>query len=216
MRHKQKNRICLIWTVTVILVLTVLSIGVTFSRYRTDIFGDLTFENRESSEVYLWGEKTEEGVLLPLPGTWTVTDVTKTMFFTVTNGLPAVPEEINPEGEVIAEATEPVVMERDMTVSIQLAVNQGLADGEALHILLRIGDESIPAHAEPIPEGTDLHTKFGDGWVYRFLDDKGEPRRWALPGGQWAELSGELVCQEYNIESLDCVMQLQVIAEDNR
>ena len=215
MRHNQKNRICLVWVMAVISILTVLSVGVTYGRYRTDIYGDLTFENRKTEKVYLWGKKTEEGALLPLPGSWTVTDLSKTMPFTVTNGLPAAREETAPGGEITAETTQPVLSERDMTVSIQLAVNQGLTDAKALQVLLRMDEESIPAQAEPIREGTELHEKFGDGWIYRFLDDKGKPRCWELPGGQWSELSGELVIVDYTIDSEACIMQLQVIAEDN-
>ena len=202
-------------TLVVLVLVLVLSVGVAYGRYRTDLFGDVGFTNRESAEVYLWGAKSETGEYLPLPGNWTATDLAKTLAFTVTNGLPMVPEEMESAGETATEPTEPMFQERDITFTLQLAVNQGIGSTEELVLLLRVGEESIPAQAEPIREGTELYEKFGSGWVYRFLNEKGEPYRWILPGGAMSELTGELVCQNYTMISEACIMQLQVIAEDN-
>lgn len=73
-------------------------------------------------------------------------------------------------------------------------------------------EKEFTAEVMRIPEKTALYYSFGDGWVFRFLDEEGEELTWILEGGQ-------LSCVEMNI-TIDSaalagtsLLQLQIIGE---
>lgn len=72
---------------------------------------------------------------------------------------------------------------------------------------------SYAAHILRIPKNSALYHSFGDGWVFRFLDDQGEELTWTLE-------EGKLSCVEMNItitgDALEgtSLFQLQIVAEE--
>lgn len=63
---------------------------------------------------------------------------------------------------------------------IYVLVSQGAEKAETLQITLTAQGQSYTAQAQAILEGSALHKSFGNGWVYRFLDDQGQEKVWSL------------------------------------
>lgn len=63
---------------------------------------------------------------------------------------------------------------------IYVLVSNGIEDPDKLKITLITQGSRYTAQAQSIVPGSVLHKSFGDGWVYRFLDDQGQEKTWTL------------------------------------
>ncbi len=63
---------------------------------------------------------------------------------------------------------------------IYVLVSKGVEDPDKLDISLTAQGRRYTAQAQAIVPGSVLHKSFGDGWVYRFLDDQGQEKTWTL------------------------------------
>lgn len=181
-----------------ILVSVMLTVGVAFGRYRTELDPfEYWFAPRDPDSVYLWGGKTGE-TFEPLPGSWTVEESGGILPFLVTNGIKS------------------EFAEKDVTFAVQIAATEGILDGSNLNLELSVVDgEKEPAYmakAEEITAGTQFYAEFGGGWLYRFCDEEGNEMTWTLEGGQLSEFSGELHISGSIDSKYYSMLQLQIVA----
>ena len=151
-----------------------LAVGSTWARYRTDYSGNVTIAAGKpvNALVGTWddetGKFTESSELL-----WTEEDGTMNLAFAVSN---------NSVGE-------------DCTVRVRLIVSLGAwsEDFDAKSVVISDGTESKYT-MEPlrIVKNSAMYYTFGDGWMFRFLDEDGEEACWTLEGGK-------LTCKEFGI-----------------
>ena len=181
-----------------VLISVVLTIGVTWARYRTELNPfEYWFVARNPQQVYLWGEKTGD-TYTGLPGSWTVSESGSSLPFLVSNGI----------------ATE--FPEQNVRIAIQVAATEGIGSGDNLILQLAVVDgEHEPIYdgkAERIASGTTFYNQFGDGWLYRFYDEEGNEMTWVLEGGQLSEFSAELHISGSVDPKFYSMLQMQVIA----
>lgn len=179
------------------LVSIVLTVGVAWGRYRTELDPfTYWFVPRNAEAVYLWGGKAND-TYTELPGSWTVAESESILPFLVSNGISS------------------EFSQTDVRITIQLAATEGILDGKNLTLQLAVVDgETEPVYssrAEQIKEGTTLYDEFGGGWLYRFYDDAGNEMSWTLEGGQLSEFSGELHIAGTIDTEYYSMLQLQVI-----
>ncbi len=181
-----------------------LFVGVTWSRYRTQLQADLQYTPHAPSQIFLWGERTAEGEFSTLPDTWRVDGGTYEVPFAVTNGIAGK----NGQSDLFAR--------EDMGISIRIAVTEGIKDPGNFSVQLRLNDANGTFYqgvAEKIPETSPLYSTFGDGWVYSFRNTDGEEPRWILEGGSLACFEAMLI-YEVSSETIDySMMQMQVVAD---
>jgi len=188
--------------VLLILVSIMLTVGVAFGRYRTELDPfEYWFAPRDPDSIYLWGGKTGES-FDPLPGSWTVDETGSTMPFLVTNGIKS------------------EFSEKDVTFAVQVAATEGILDGNNLSLeLLVVDGENEPtyiAQAEKITEKTQFYNEFGEGWLYRFYDEEGKEMTWTLKGGEMSEFSGELQISGMIDSKYFSMLQLQIVAQSGK
>ena len=70
------------------------------------------------------------------------------------------------------------------TGAVYVLVSQGMESPDKLHITLTAQGRTYTGQAQSIVEGSALHKSFGDGWVYRFLDNQGQEITWELDPAQ--------------------------------
>ena len=58
----------------------------------------------------------------------------------------------------------------------------GLGAAENLSAVLTVDGKAYTAAARPVDVDSPVHTSFGEGWVYCFLDAEGNELRWLLEG----------------------------------
>lgn len=168
-------------------------VGTSYARYQ-QIIGEPTsmyIEGRERDVITLYGGDVsyawlEQNSMPDLESSWTVTAGGAELKFSVTNG------------ESLA-----VFAQRDQEFRIRLIAGLSIEKPENLQVTL-VREEAVPAEttgdglilqaetteqvtftgkAEEIVSGTALYHAYGDGWVYRFYDEKGEEIVFELPGG---------------------------------
>lgn len=180
-----------------------LIVGIAWGRFRSEVQGDQKYTPRVPSQVYLWGEKTEDG-FARLPDTWKVDGGSYEVPFTVTNGIYGTGEQAD------------LFARKDMDIFLRIAVTEGIKDGENFSVQLRLKDETgtfYQATAQKIEEDSPLYSTFGDGWVYVFRNNDGQEPCFTLPGGTVSCLEATLV-YEVKPDTIDySMMQLQVVAE---
>lgn len=67
---------------------------------------------------------------------------------------------------------------------LYVLASEGIENPDKLEIVLTAQGVRYTAQAQPIVPGSVLHRSFGDGWVYRFLDDQGQEKTWDLKPAQ--------------------------------
>lgn len=186
-----------------LLVGMLLIIGIAWGRFRSNVQGDQKYTPRVPSQIYLWGEKTEDG-FMPLSDVWKVDGGSHEVPFTVTNGIYGTGEQ------------EDLFARNDLNVYLRIAVTEGIADGENLTVELRLKDAEgtfYQATAQKIEEDSPLYNTFGDGWVYVLRNNNGEEPRFTLRGGEISALEATLVYEVKPDTIGYSMMQLQVVAE---
>lgn len=63
---------------------------------------------------------------------------------------------------------------------LYVLVSAGIENPDKLVITLTDEDGQYTAQVQPIAPGSVLHRSFGDGWVYRFLDEQAQEKIWVL------------------------------------
>lgn len=192
----------------------ILSIGTTLARYRSDTEKAILFEPRAPITVTV--SKPSETLALDTEsaiGWEKQTDGSMLLNFVVSNAI-------------TDAKSEKTYQEESIEVRVRLVGSLAAwSESETAKVILTDGTllKSDSQTAEPqekeftaevmrIPEKTALYYSFGDGWVFRFLDEEGEELTWILEGGQ-------LSCVEMNI-TIDSaaltgtsLLQLQIIGE---
>lgn len=195
------NRIGLLAVLFVVSLM--LAVGTAWGRYRTQLTGDIYYQTREPTQIYLFGGKDESGY----------TQLTDHWQVVAGGGGSSLPLLVsNTDGTSIPR--------RDIRFSLRLAATQGIGAGEnwslSLHVTGADGSVSVYSGvAQAIASDTELHDQFGDGWVYRFYNTDGSEVEFTLPGGIQSEWYGAVVCSAADPGSDPALLQLQVIARDN-
>lgn len=200
---RRKNISALGLIFVLIAVSAALTIGVAWGRFRTELTGNIHFQNRQPAEICLYGGKDDTGYI-DLPDQWTVTEsgAGSSLSLLVTNG------------------TIEKYAQNDVNFYLRLATTDGIGDAENLKISLYVNtiDGAVSAYdavAQAISQDTQMYEQFGSGWVYRFYDTDGNEAEFSLPGGALSEYSAVLVCNKVNLGADPNLLQLQVIARDN-
>ncbi len=137
--NKQKH-IALLAVVILLLTAVILSLGLTYARYRTEIVGDLAFSAKPVEQPVLSGQS------------WNTTQDADVLTFSLEKSAENV--------RLYLAVSEGVVISDAVTVSLTLPAAE---DG---------GEETVvQAAAQEIEEGSALHTLFGAGHVFRFVDE---------------------------------------------
>lgn len=198
----------------------VLAVGTSLARYRYETQKKLLFEPRAPIAVMVtkltgtgaldtktavgW-EKQEDGKLL--------------LNFAVTNVTSA------------ADAEEVTWQEQDLEFRVRLvgslkAWTEDQAEDVTEEVILTDGtllqtttgspetakEKEFVAEVMRIPENTSLYHSFGDGWVFRFLDEEGEELTWELEGGVLSCVELDITIDASAVSDTS-LLQLQIIAE---
>lgn len=67
---------------------------------------------------------------------------------------------------------------------LYVLVSEGVESPDKLEISLTADGVRYTAQAQPIVPGSALHRSFGNGWVYRFLDDQEQEKSWTLEAAE--------------------------------
>lgn len=179
--------------------LLIVSVGVTYARYREDHQGSVAFQIKESETVFLGiidnNEFTQVSQL-----EWKVEDNSATLQFAVANGT-----------------SEMDYSNRNQEVQLCLIGSLGLMKEEKLPIVsvffkTQEGEvKNIQASVSAIEKGTALYHSYGDGWLYRFYESTAEGNRefsWALPGGEFSYIALTVKMEGETSENLSLLQPL--------
>ena len=206
-----------------------LAVGTTLARYRTDDQKTIIFEPREPVSVTLGRMKmNEETETLEFDSTaaigWeTQGDGSALLNFVVSNQeQQEEPLEVRVRllGSLHAWSGEEsaILGETEATTAATGETTEPVLPGGTIVLTdctpVEEGQEqpSYAAYVMRIPENSALYHSFGDGWVFRFLNDEGEELTWTLE-------DGKLSCVEMNITITGdalagtSLFQLQIVAE---
>ena len=157
-------------------------------------------ENTETPEIAQLSEEPEERMFdHESRSAWQRVDGVSRLDFAVANGkLVTVKDETTG-----AEVTEPQFAQGDQQVMLQLVGSLGVWNGQDEFVLtlkapsrVKLGEfEEITATVQRIDPESLLYRNFGDGWIFTFLDEKGEPLSWTLEGGKFSVLELQLTLQ---------------------
>lgn len=189
------TRLQLIVAIVLITGCLVGACGVTFARYRVQQAADLLFQAQKNAMVYLGVE--QEGAFVCQQSAWQETeDGTMALSFAISNGQ---------SQEVFAQA--------DQTACVRLVASLGAWSAESTgQLILTVGESTYIATAERISEGTALFSEFGEGWIFRFLNDAGEEYTFPLDGGALHYTVMQLTFTD-TIQNTN-LLQLRVVAEN--
>lgn len=201
-----------------LVVCVLLTVGVSYARYRTGAMARIDFESRSLSQLWLWelapvsegGEESPEPTAphAPQNGVWSEIDGDTNVFrFRLTNG-----------------ETEQSVAETDILADVLLDVGQGFDDPWWLNVTLYTTNDNneelrylgVPTQ---IAEGSVLYNRFGEGWCFRFyplteqdtVDMHKEPLRWVFPGGEYTVREAELRIMGAGVTSVQCPVRLRFV-----
>lgn len=185
-----------------------LATGTTFARYRVDTSAAMAMEARPRDQVLLgkWETDPQTGKTVfdtETQNTWKTVDGTTALEFSVSNGT-----------------DEETFAYEDLKVYVRLVASLDIryeGTGPVVKLVAPSQEEEgeqveYTGKPERIPEGTQLHLTFGDGWIYRFYDEKGEEVYQTLPGGVLSGMDMKLVLEE-NQKTYSGLLQLQVTAD---
>lgn len=158
----------------------VMGVGISFARYRNDFLTtSFWFASAASEVIVMHGEVTDEqreavnaGTWPETPASWSYSGSQAKLRFSVSNG----------------ESAERFAS-RDQAFSVELVTSLSVEDPEKLDVILTVPREDgtlveYIGEAEELMEGTRYHTTYGDGWVYRFVDEEGNELSLPLKGGE--------------------------------
>lgn len=172
----------------------VAAIGISFARYRDYWKGNMGFQAEKVGRLHL-GTVTDD-TFSSNQAAWVQTESGWQMSFAVGNGL-----------------SESDHAQLDQRVMLQLVASLGAwSDQSAGAVTLKVGETTYTATASRIPTGSALHTKFGDGWVFQFVDTEGNAYTGELPGAAFGYIPMELTINSTSIMDTS-LLQLQVTAE---
>ena len=201
-----------------------LGVGTTLARYRTDAQASVIFEPRVPVSVTLGRMNGETGEFDPTaPIGWEMqNDGSMKMNFVVSNqenqeeplevrirllgslhAWSGEPHDPNATTETTKETTEetlPQVLKPEATVTLW----DGALDKEEKPIL-------HTAQVMRIPENSALYHSFGEGWVFRFLDENGAELTWILENGQLSCVEMDLSISGQALAGTS-LLQLQIVA----
>ena len=171
-----------------------MAVGVSFARYRDDLKGDIQIQPEQPAEVYLGC--VAEGTFVNQQSAWTEIDGKMQLSFAVSNGI-----------------AQDSFSQQDQQARLRIVASLGAwSESTTDTIYLTVDGQTYTAVAERIPEGSALHTQFGDGWILRFQDAQGEEPVWTLPAEQWSYISMLMYFDAAAIPDTS-LLQLQVIVE---
>lgn len=172
----------------------VAAIGISFARYRDHWKGNMGFQAEKVGRLHL-GTVTND-TFSAKQAAWEQTESGWQMLFAVGNGISE-----NDHAQI------------DQRVTLQMVASLGAwSDQSAGAIALKVGKTTYTATASRIPTGSALHTKFGDGWVFQFVDTEGNAYIGELSGSAFEFIPMELTINSTPIMDTS-LLQLQVTAE---
>lgn len=179
-----------------ILLCLCLTIGIAYGRYRAQSVDNLPFVSDELEMVYLGRELSADGEVDVQSANWVQENSVFAMEFLVCNGN-----------------SETKFAEQDQEVSLSLLASGALLNGEEAVVELIVptegGEEAFLATVQPILKGSSYETKFGEGWVFRFLHEDKEEVTWTLKGGELSVLQVKITLADAKFVS-DCQLQISV------
>ncbi len=209
--------------VVLVILCLVVATGNTFSRYRTEEGANVEFVVREPLQLHLGLLMEDDSGKLVFQQTqrsWQWVDGNPQLPVVIANGLSTSDCE-----------------QRDQKVRVRLMGSLGILTGEeTATITLTMPVEAVPedptettsateetsaavepvqqfqATAVPIAKDSPMYASFGDGWVFRFLDEEGEELSWTLPGGQLSWLDMTITLDNGSLVDTS-LLQLQVTTE---
>ena len=191
----KQRKLYMLLSLLLVIGCLVTAIGITFARYRTQWNGHMGFQAEKVGRLHL-GTLDGSHSFTAAPAAWSQTENGWQMPFAVANGL-----------------SDSDYTRLDQRVQVQLVASQGAWHaGSNETVTLTVGERVYTATASPIPQGSTLHGQFGDGWVFRFRDENGNPYSGELPGGSFACVSMLLTVSGTATEDAS-LLQLQVMAE---
>lgn len=170
-------------TMLLSLALLISATGTAFARYRAEREQTVKFEVRIPDQVFLGTVRTDtkddgqlEEVFEPVSQlVWKTENGVTQLEFAVANGTDWINCSV-----------------RDQKVRLRMIGTLGIWMGSGTPKLSMVlppekeGEEEFVVEATVVPlvEGTALYHTYGEGWIYTFLDEKGEELFWELPGEQ--------------------------------
>lgn len=186
---------------TILLVAVLLvSVGITWARYRKVTWQDLNYQAKDYAAVRIWrGYDATTDTLAGGQNSWTTTaDGKKSLSFYISNGV----ADTN-----CAQDTLQAYVRLRTTLGVQNVEN----NMQVQLWIAKIGEtegETYLGTVQEITEGTPLYQKFGSGWFVTFLDDSGKELSWTLEGGVRSVLQAKLTV--WGVEADDSMLQLAV------
>lgn len=212
----------------------VLATGTTWARYRTDSNADLIYSTRSPMMVCLGKleyEMTTEGEKIKFvptdTGEWTHGKEGQLQLdFVVANGVSDKEKEFEERDQQVCvriASTRGLQLEQE-TIALKLMVPKP-EDPEKE----QTEDETEPPTENPteepqldlesfdiyeaqavyISKESPMYTTFGEGWVFRFMDEEGKELRWTLEGGELSYIQMHLT-MESSIPVDTSLLQLQI------
>jgi len=190
----------------------VVSTGVTWARYRTEVDESIHFKAREPVSVYLGkveygeddtaAENAAEGKFVQTnEGSWERNeDGELQLKFAIANG-----------------SSEAEFEERNQQVYIRLVGSLGIqSEGKTISPKLKFPQEDKPEEPQQVeatairiaPE-SPMYTTFGEGWMFCFTDNEGEELTWTLEGGELNYIEMELTLEGGTLADTS-LLQLQI------
>lgn len=175
-------------------VCLLLGVGVTYARYRTEMLTiSYWFQPGYQDSIVMRGvvkddTEAKAGVWNVLPDSWEhIAWNIAQLEFSVSNGS---------SGTNYAT--------RDQAVSIQLIASLSIQSPENLTVsIITTDDEGLDVTYYGVPEeirkGSFLHSLYGDGWVYTFVDENDSEQTFLLKGNRLS-YRNFTICVEGNVE----------------
>lgn len=214
MKHRKLNTpmyLCLGLCAVLMVFCLIIATGTTFARYRLEQALPMDLEARPLDQVYLgqWSidEETEKPVFITdQQNPWQTVDGVTRLEFTVSNGL-----------------TEKSFAREELRVYVRVVGTLDIRDGgngPVLKLLVPSQEEGEDPQEyigkpERIPQGTQLHHTFGEGWIFRFCDEEGQEIFQTLEGGalNWMDLKLVMEMPEGSAASYTGLLQLQITGD---
>lgn len=155
---RDKRRLTWLLTAFLLMISLLLAVGITFGRYRTEIFGNLIFQVKPLKQLAFqsqqWAQAEDGSYTL----TFTMAEANENcrIYLAVSEGITA-PDALQ------VTLTLPVVTTEENLEAQEEAGDSSETPEEVLPVVLT-------ATMEQITEGTALYGTFGSGYVFRFYD----------------------------------------------
>ena len=227
MNQRKPNKIrwyALALTVLLAVGCLVMSVGVTWARYRTDMSAGIFFQARKPLAVRLGiTSVNEDGNIVFVPTdqhSWAQANGKLYLDFAMANGISVEEFEAEDQRFHIRLLGSLGAWSGEETAAITLMIPPALEeareetdeptqDGTTGEIPAE--PVAVPTVAGQIQPNTQLWTEFGDGWEFRFLDPQtGKELVWSLEGGKLSCLELELVIEGGTLADTS-LLQLQMV-----